>query len=295
MKYFTLVSFSVLLLSSCKEVTLDSLAFPSQSLDYYEFENYEGELIVPDSMLADASNYTLIEMNSLDQETGESFKIYGLYIGDTAQIATDTIVLYAHGQSLHMDNYFSRASLLANVGGKYNYGVFMYDFRGYGMSEGSSTERGLYEDSDAAIDWLKSYGANPDKTIFYGYSLGAIPLIDKAAYREDFKPSKLIIEAPIASVQYLVDNSTGINVYSDFVTTLEFESVEKIRSVDAELLWLHGKSDTYISIDNGELIYSNHTGNYKQAIRVDGAEHSEVPSTMGYEIYLNELLDFIRF
>ncbi len=295
MKYFTLVSFSVLLLSSCKEVTLDSLAFPSQSLDYYEFENYEGELIVPDSMLADASNYTLIEMNSLDQETGESFKIYGLYIGDTAQIATDTIVLYAHGQSLHMDNYFSRASLLANVGGKYNYGVFMYDFRGYGMSEGSSTERGLYEDSDVAIDWLKSHGANPDKTIFYGYSLGAIPLIDKAAYREDFKPSKLIIEAPIASVQYLVDNSTGINVYSDFVTTLEFESVEKIRSVDAELLWLHGKSDTYISIDNGELIYSNHTGNYKQAIRVDGAEHSEVPSTMGYEIYLNELLDFIRF
>lgn len=295
MKYFTLVSFSVLLLSSCKEVTLDSLAFPSQSLDYYEFENYEGELIVPDSMLADASNYTLIEMNSLDQETGESFKIYGLYIGDTAQIATDTIVLYAHGQSLHMDNYFSRASLLANVGGKYNYGVFMYDFRGYGMSEGSSTERGLYEDSDAAIDWLKSHGANPDKTIFYGYSLGAIPLIDKAAYREDFKPSKLIIEAPIASVQYLVDNSTGINVYSDFVTTLEFESIEKIRSVDAELLWLHGKSDTYISIDNGELIYSNHTGNYKQAIRVDGAEHSEVPSTMGYEIYLNELLDFIRF
>ena len=105
----------------------------------------------------------------------------------------------------------------------------------------------------------------------------------------------MIIEAPIASVQYLVDNSTGINVYSDFVTTLEFESVEKIRSVDAELLWLHGKSDTYISIDNGELIYSNHTGNYKQAIRVDGAEHSEVPSTMGYEIYLNELLDFIRF
>ncbi|MDC3252987.1 alpha/beta hydrolase [Crocinitomicaceae bacterium] len=295
MKQLFLLLLTVLFLSSCEEITLDSLAFPSQSLDYYEFENYDGELSIPDTMLADASNYTLVEMNSLDQQTGESYKIYGLYIGDTSNIATDTIVLYAHGQSLHMDNYFSRASLLANVGGKYNYGVFMYDFRGYGMSEGASTEMGLFEDGDAAIDWLKSHGANPNKTIYYGYSLGAIPLIDRAAYREDFKPSKLIVEAPIASVQYLVDASTGINVYSDFVTSLEFESAEKMRDVDAELLWLHGKADTYIAIENGEMIYSNYMGSYKRAIRVEGAEHSLVPSTMGYVSYLNDLLDFIRY
>jgi alpha/beta superfamily hydrolase len=245
-------------------------------------------------MLADAANYTLVEMNSTDQATGEVYKIYGLYIGDIATISSDTVLLYLHGQSLHMDNYFSRASLLANVGGKYNYGVFMFDYRGYGMSEGSSSEAGLSEDTDAAIDWLISQGADANKTMYYGYSLGAIPGIERAAYRTDFKPAKLMIESPLASVQHLVNGSTVINVQAEFVTDLKFENSENIKDVDAPLLWLHGKADTYVSIDNGELIYANYGGTESTAIRVEGSDHSEVPAKLGFEVYLGHLLNFIR-
>ena len=278
----------------CKKVVLDGLAFPGTKLEAYEFENYSGEVEIPQAMLADASNYTLVEMNSTDQATGEVYKIYGLYIGDTATISSDTVLLYLHGQSLHMDNYFSRASLLANVGGKYNYGVFMFDYRGYGMSEGSSSEAGLSEDTDAAIDWLIGQGADANKTMYYGYSLGAIPGIERAAYRSDFKPAKLMIEAPLASVQHLVNGSTVINVQAEFVTDLKFENSENIKGVVAPLLWLHGKEDTYVSIDNGELIYANYGGTESTAIRVEGSDHSEVPVKLGLESYLGHLLNFIR-
>ena len=278
----------------CKKVVLDGLAFPGSKLDSYAFENYTGEVEIPQAMLADAANYTLVEMNSVDQATGDIYKIYGLYIGDVATISTDTILLYLHGQSQHMDNYFSRASLLANVGGKYNYGVFMFDYRGYGMSEGGSSEAGLSEDTDAAIDWLMSHGANANKTMYYGYSLGAIPGIERAAFRTDFKPEKLMIEAPLASVQHLVNGSTVINVQAEFVTDLKFENSENIKDVDAPLLWLHGKEDTYVSIDNGELIYANYGGTQSTAIRVDGSDHSEVPTKLGIEAYLAHLLSFIR-
>ena len=278
----------------CKKVVLDGLAFPGTKLEAYEFENYSGEVEIPQAMLADASNYTLVEMNSTDQATGEVYKIYGLYIGDMATISSDTVLLYLHGQSLHMDNYFSRASLLANVGGKYNYGVFMFDYRGYGMSEGSSSEAGLSEDADAAIDWLIGQGADADKTMYYGYSLGAIPGIERAAYRSDFKPAKLMIEAPLASVQHLVNGSTVINVQAEFVTDLKFENSENIKGVVAPLLWLHGKEDTYVSIDNGELIYANYGGTESTAIRVEGSDHSEVPVKLGLESYLGHLLNFIR-
>lgn len=281
---------------SCKKVTLDAFAFPSETLSAYEFESYSGEweLDVPSTVLAESTNYTLVELESLDSETLWTNKIYGVYIGDVNTIASDTIILYLHGQSKHMDNYFDRASLLANLGGKYNYSIFMIDYRGYGMSEGESTEHGLYEDADAAIDWLKARGASGDRTMVYGYSLGAIPAIDRAAYREDFKFSKLIIESPLASVQHLVQNSTLINVDAGYVTTLEFNNAEKIKDVTAPLMWLHGEEDDYISIDNGELIYNNHGGTNKKAIRVEGGTHTDLPSVIGYADYLQQVLTFIK-
>lgn len=293
MRYLSLFAL-LLVLIACKKVTLDGLAFPSESLDAYSFENAQGEIEVHDSLLATSDNYTLLSFNSIDSESGESYKIYGVFIGDTATISTDTLIVYFHGQSKHMDHYFSRASLLANLGGKYNYNVLMMDYRGYGMSEGTSSEHGLYNDADAVIDWLKLNGADAQRTIFYGYSLGAIPSIDRTAYRSDFQPAKLIIESPLASVEYLVHSSTIIQVDPGFVTNLNFENAEKIKDVDEPLLWMHGVEDTYIAIENGEIIFNNHGGTVKQAERVDGSDHSEVPIVMGVNNYLELVLTFIR-
>jgi pimeloyl-ACP methyl ester carboxylesterase len=292
---FTLILFAALILLSCKKMTLDALAFPAEQTDEYLFEAFTGgEIDVPSQYDLTAADRTLIEFNSTDQETGETFKLFGVYIGDMATISTDSVILYLHGQSKHMDFYWSRVSLLANVGGNLNYGVFMIDYRGYGRSEGTSTEQGLYEDADAAIDWLISQGVTADKTIYYGFSLGAIPMIDRAAYRTDFKPNRLIIESPLASVQNLVDNSTLMNVNADFVTDLGFENSEKIKNVTCPLLWMHGKEDDYIDIQNGELIYTNYGGTVKRAYRVDDCCHSEVPGKMGYETYVSNLLNYIR-
>lgn len=288
------IALILLTVVSCKKITLDSLAFPSEQLDQYSFENAEGEITVADSLLADNSNYSLLQFNSTDVESGESYKIYGVFIGDMSTIASDTLIVYFHGQAKHMDYYFSRASLLANVGGKYNYNVLMMDYRGYGMSEGESSEHGLYEDADAVIDWLKFKGVDQTKTIFYGYSLGAIPAIDRMAYRSDFQPAKLIVESPLASVENLVHSSTIIQVDPDFVTTLDFENAEKIKSVEQPLLWFHGVEDTYIAIENGELIYANHGGTVKQAERVEGSDHAEIPIVYGVDHYLQTVHDFIR-
>lgn len=284
----------ILILTACKKINLDGLAFPSEKLDSYAFENAEGEVIIHDSLLATSDNYSLMTFNSIDANTGQLYRIYGVFIGDTTTITTDTLLVYFHGQSKHMDHYFSRASLLANVGGKYNYNVLMMDYRGYGMSEGLSSEQGLFEDANAVINWIQEQGVNPQKTVFYGYSLGAIPAIDRMAYRSDFQPAKLIIEAPLASVEYLVHSSTIIQVNPDFVTNLDFENAEKIKDVDEPLLWMHGAEDTYVAIENGEIIYNNHGGSVKEAERVSECDHSEVPIIMSVDLYLDRILNFIR-
>ncbi len=292
-----LVIFSLILISSlsCKKVVLDGLAFPSKTLEEYEFEQYpDGEIVLSDDYNLDPVERYLIPLTSVDQETGETYTIYGVYIGDTSKIKTDTVIYYGHGQSAHMDNYWTRCALLANLGGQYNYGVFMIDYRGYGMSEGKSSETGLTEDVDAGLDWLIQMGLNEDHAIFYGYSLGAIPMIERTAYRTDFKPSKLICESPLASVENLAQSSVLLNVDGDFVTELNFTNAENMKDVKVPYLWFHGVDDDYIELNNGELIYANHSGSYKEAQRIEKANHSDIPLVMGLQNYLNTVLTFIR-
>ncbi len=293
MKNILYILMAVILIASCKKANLDGLAFPSEKLDKYELENYKGEIDVPDTYNIPDSLVHLFTLPSYSSETNETYTIYALYIGDTNLISTDSIILYAHGQSKHMDNYWSRAKLLANIGGKNNFGILMMDYRGYGMSEGKSTEIGLNEDVEVCINWLKNKGAQPSKTFFYGYSLGAIPAIYHAAYNTNFKPSKLIIESPLASVEYLTQSSTLINVDSKFVTSLQFENAEMIKSVSAPLLWFHGIDDDYVAIENGEIIYNNYNGPYKEAHKVEGSGHSEIPTVLGYNTYIKIVNDFI--
>jgi alpha/beta superfamily hydrolase len=290
-----IIYFSVLLtLISCKKIVLDQLAFPSEKLSSYEFELYDaGDQSVPEKYGIESKDRHLVSMISKDQSTGESYRIFGVYIGDTARIGLDTVFLYCHGQSTHMDDYYPRATLLANVNGKLNYGVLMIDYRGYGMSEGTSDEQGLSEDADAAINWLKERGATGEKTIFYGFSLGCIPMIERAAFRPDFKPSKLIIEAPLASVANLAQMSTIINIDPVFISSLKFENAENIKSVTAPLLWFHGIEDDYIALPNGQLIYDNYSGSSKEAVTVEGAGHGNIPATYGFDKYVEKLADFI--
>lgn len=293
MKKEFLYLFLMIALFGCKKINLDAFAFPSVKLDEYQFENYDpGGL--PSSLAIDPANRTLVTMESVDQDSGEKYTIYGVYIGDMTTMSTDTVILYLHGQSHHMDHYWNRAALLANVGDKHNYGVFMIDYRGYGMSQGESTEQSLYEDANAAISWLRNAGVDEHQFVYYGYSLGAIPAIDRASFLDGYKPDKLIIESPLASVEHLVHSSTVINVSPGFVTTLDFPNAEKIKSYNGALLWMHGKEDDYIAIENGELIYGNHNGAGKTAHRVDGAGHGNVPNEMGVQNYLDALLEFIQ-
>ncbi|MEX1001570.1 MAG: alpha/beta hydrolase [Crocinitomicaceae bacterium] len=282
-------------LPACKKVSLDQLAFPSEKLTKYDFEKYDDpEIIIPPNYLPNPLEQYLIKIPSIDNESGEVYNIYGLYMGDTTNISTDTIIYFCHGQARHMDYYWTRQALLAHTGGLYNYGVFMIDYRGYGMSEGSSTEQGLIEDADAGIDWLISKGASGEKTVYYGFSLGAIPLIHRAAYRSDFIPSKLIIESPLASVDNITQSSTLLNTDSDFITSLDFNNVENIKEVEVPLMWLHGKEDSYVAISNGELIYDNYSGQYQEAWRIDSADHADVPLKMGLNNYISAFLTFIR-
>lgn len=289
-----LLFIATVMLASC--VKLDDLVFPADNtITEYLFEDYvdSNHIELPSSF--DLPNFVItpFTVNSQLPDEEEPTRIEAVYVGEMSRITTDTIIVYCHGQSKHMDAYWQRVKVLANCGHQNRFGVLMMDYRGYGLSEGSPTEAGLTADVNACLDWLIEQGAPAENVFLYGFSLGSAPATEIAAHRKDYEVAGLILEAPFASADNIAEESTLINVDAGFVVTLSFDNAEEIKLVEQPLMWLHGTLDDYISISNGELVYANHDGVYKEAHRVITGNHGDVPKVMGIDNYLDAMEAFL--
>lgn len=285
------------LLSGC--FRLDSNLFnPDTTITAYEFDQYpvheDWDIILDSSYAIADSNIHLFTLNS--QAAGESAptKIYAVYIGETSQIATDTVFMYCHGNYAHMDVYWQRAKALANLGHKHRFGVLMVDYRGFGLSEGSATEEGMYADVSACIDWLKAMGLTNDRFAMYGFSLGSAPATELTAHPAALTPSWLLLEAPFASAEMMAQEGTGLAVPGSFFTNLKIDNAEEIKLVQQPFYWLHGIDDHFLSYENhGTTVWNNYHGVRGVKESVPGAGHGNVVGTMGIAPYSASVLAFM--
>jgi hypothetical protein len=270
--------------------------YNAKKISHYELEQYQGEkdFILPASeQLADSMIHIFTLASQSVSETTPT-TIYAIYIGDIKQIATDTVIMYCHGNKWHMDFYWQRAKLLANVGSKNRYGVLMIDYRGYGMSDGKPTEEGMYTDVNTALTWLKTNGLTDNRLVIYGFSMGTASATKLSAEPRILKPNWLINEAPFASAETMVQDATKLAISGSYVTDLKIENAEEIKKVTQPYLWLHGINDSFLNIKtHGEVVFKNYRGPKAKALRIPFAEHGNIPLILGFEYYKKTIQDFI--
>jgi pimeloyl-ACP methyl ester carboxylesterase len=183
---------------------------------------------------------------------------------------------------------------LANVGGKHRFGVLMFDYRGYGMSEGKSSEKNIYADAEAALKWLQSNGLTSSRLIVYGYSLGSAPSTEIASSTYSLQPIKLLLEAPFASSEVMVQDAGKLALPGSYFTNAKINNADKIKQVKIPFMWMHGTADSFLSIQtHGEVLFKNYGGTKGEAYRIAGAEHGDLPLVFGYNNYINAIHDFI--
>ncbi|PKP23288.1 MAG: hypothetical protein CVU05_00120 [Bacteroidetes bacterium HGW-Bacteroidetes-21] len=282
-----------LIVSSC--IRLDDFFYNANynPITSYQLDDYTGptEFTLDTSYKIDKSKINLFQLSS--DMNGDIKNIYALYVGDMSRIATDTVILYCHGNKDHLDFYYPRIQLLANTGGKNRYGVMSLDYRGFGLSEGKPSEEALYADVNAALLWLKSKGLTGDRLIMYGFSMGTAPATELTGNPEILQPAGLVLEAPFASAEVFVQDAAGLSIPGTYIVNLQINNAFEIQKVHVPLLWIHGKIDDFISMkSHGEVVYANHPGT-KFACRVTGANHSDCPVLLGYSKYLTIMEDFI--
>lgn len=294
MKKSAWIIFALLLFTGC--LRLDDNLYNQQKLNEYLLDDYSGHVdFTLDStfQLADSLIYHFTLQSKAYGEANAS-TIHAVYIGAISEIATDTVILYCHGNRDHMDFYWPRAKLLAHAGHKNRFGVLLFDYRGFGMSEGKPTEDGLYADAAAALNWLKEKGLNGNRLVMYGFSMGTAPATKLTAEPGVLRPCKLLLEAPFANAETMVQDASGLALPGSFVTGLQINNGEVIKLVQQPFLWIHGEEDDFLNINtHGQVVYQNYNGAYREAHRIPVAGHSTIQTTMGFQAYLKTITDFI--
>lgn len=287
-----LIVLAVVVSFGCGKQRLDSFLFnPDTDITQYLLDDYEGDTEIDLPSSYDIDDYYLF---SIQQNSSLAPRVHMVYLGDTARIGIDTVILYCHGNAAHMDAYWPRAKLLANTGGKQRFGVLMLDYPGYGLSEGEPTEEGMYESVDLAMRWLQSRGMTGDRLAIYGFSLGSAPATELTAQPRTLQPSWLMLEAPFASADVLVQDPSVFAFPASYFTNLSIDNAEEIKAVEEPFFWIHGQNDLFLSIEtHGEVVFANYAGAAATAVRVPGGDHSDVPQVMGFEAYIQAIESFL--
>jgi len=206
--------------------------------------------------------------------TKDGKHIAAIYIVNPASNYT---MLLSHGNGEDLGSVLPMLPGLANLG----FNVFAYDYRGYGLSEGTPSERHVYSDIDGAYNYLtEKLQVAPARIVAYGRSLGAGASVDLAARRP---LGGLILESPFLTA-FRVMTRVPLFPFD------KFRNVDKIGRVRCPLLIMHGEADEIVPFWHGRQLFDKAPGP-KTFVAIPAAHHNDLMWVAGAR-YGQALRDF---
>jgi alpha-beta hydrolase superfamily lysophospholipase len=191
-------------------------------------------------------------------------------------------LLYCHGNA---GNVTHRVHIIDELRTRYKLSVFVFDYRGYGRSEGAPTEEGILADARAAQRWLtERAGATPRDLILLGRSLGGAVAVDLAA---SGGAKALILQN---TFNRLADAAASHYWYVPvrFLIRTNLDSAAKIPFYHGPLLQCHGTADEVVPCELGKELHRR-ANEPKTFVAISGGRHeSRLPET-----YYDQLSGFL--
>ena len=187
-------------------------------------------------------------------------------------------LLFSHGNAEDLGNVVPFMRQFHDRG----YSVLMYDYRGYGTSEGRPSTRNAKQDVTAAYDWLvQEKGIAPRSIISHGRSLGGALATWLAAHRE---VGGLIVEISFVS-------AFRVKTRWPLLLCDKFNSLKSIRRAECPVLVIHGTADEIIPFWHGQKLYDA-AAEPKQHLWIEGGTHYDYVYVAGDE-YIGAVQRFI--
>lgn len=213
--------------------------------------------------------------------TADKVKLHGWFL--PAENAVHTL-LFFHGNAGNISGRLFKAEGWVKRG----VSVLLFDYRGYGKSQGDiETEADLYQDAEAALAWLIQEKKIPvENILLYGESLGSVPAADLAAR---YNVKGLILEVPFTSLAEIAKVHypwVPVSLLKDFT----LRNIDKIPLVKSPVFITHGTDDEVCPYWMGEKLYQAATSR-KKFVRVGGGAHNNLQDIQGKDFF-DEPYDF---
>jgi fermentation-respiration switch protein FrsA (DUF1100 family) len=215
--------------------------------------------------------------------TEDGMRLHGWFIPH--QDAGATLVWF-HGNAGNISDRLLNIKLLHD---RIKINIFIFDYRGYGRSEGTVSEKGTYHDGEAAIKYLLGRDdAATRRLILFGRSLGAAVAAEMAIR---FNSSGLILESPFVSIREMA-RAIFPSLPIAWLLRTRYDTMEKVRLIRTPLLVLHGDRDATVPFAQGKKVFEV-ASEPKKFHRIVGASHNDT-FVVGGEEYYRALREFIE-
>jgi alpha-beta hydrolase superfamily lysophospholipase len=195
-------------------------------------------------------------------------KLHGLFFPVAGAKKT---ILCSHGNKGNLFDISRLIQLLLDTGNN----VFVYDYQGYGRSQGSPTVRRVCEDAIAAFDWLvKEEKIDSQDIILYGESLGAGISCHVAKQRE---VAGLILQSAFTNIRDIaIESIPLLQAYPEWLFPRPFLDNEKVLAeVRKPVLILHGTFDKDVPFTHAKKLFA-HANGTKMLVELPNTLHEDI-------------------
>ena len=221
-----------------------------------------------------------LSFENVSFETTDGVKLSGWFIPCEGARG---VILFCHGNAGNICHRLDSIQKFHQLG----LDVFIFDYRGYGQSEGKPSESGTYRDADAAWRYLvEERRANSDKIIIFGRSLGGAVAAWQA---RSHTPGALILESTFTSVP---DIAAKLYPYLPvkLMSRFKYDTVGYLEGVNCPVLIVHSPNDEMMPFSHGQRLFET-AKEPKEFLEISGS-HNEGFITSGkrYEEGLNAFI-----
>jgi len=177
--------------------------------------------------------------------TRDGVKLHGWFV---PAVNPRGVILFCHGNAGNISHRLETIGIFNRLG----LSTFIFDYRGYGVSEGKPTEAGTYADGEAALAWLEEHqNVTPGDIIFFGRSLGGAVAAHLA---RKSTPKALILESTFTSV-----DDIGRDLYPwvpvRLLSRFDYSTIGMIGDVRCPVLVIHSPDDELVPFSHARRLY----------------------------------------
>jgi len=203
--------------------------------------------------------------------TSDGVKLHAWYFPHPQAKAT---ILHLHGNAGNLSDRRDLVRDLQALG----VNVMAVDYRGYGRSDGTPGESGLYLDARAAYDWLLTK-TSADRIVVHGESLGGGPACELAS---TVPCGGLILQSTFTRAPDMA--SRVLPFFPGFLVRTKFDNLAKVSRISCRKLFLHSQADEMIPFQMGETLFAA-AAEPKENTWFTGCGHNEMSISRAKKYY----------